>query len=804
MSLDCASITSVKVNGSNRIFGGYIYNLSTNISYTSPSEFEISVISEDGNFSISPADLNSEISSTISINSRAIKAFPVSFNTSDSPAGTVLSVKYKDGSVRYLDKTVVALLGLQVSQSQADQNSKLIAIGSHVAVWSTEASGNNADFTVQEVPVYEFGDSSVYSSKQLLAKIVQKGIPVTSRFSSAMSRGTYGVSKSHYGNLRSVLQSWGSDLGYIFFWNFFDGVFGAIDAIDIADGVGLADAQALSQQMYNSFYKYITNVSGGYSIEDNFTTSGSGLFSLSSGEGGSVEGTRRFELFDIKDKLFPFRTNLTCIESTGSKSYIKDYRFFYEGANVSADFKNAVAAALVGPTFFKKYVIHSLTSRAAVNRILEPQTDYRTAEEIAIEGEGSLPYNLLLAKYYENYYDVEYTGKFTSLSTGRGINAENFAILKKTNEVANIWEAQPTAIAYTSFITLKDPNNAPLETVDSDELYRMLRIYGNFVGRFFYKQYTKNYYNMVDFVSSVEWFPDDIVVESTPVGELGPVFCEIGPGVKFGPFVRGQCVGGGVAEDDANDVIFRAGVSIDGTALFDSGAVSSSAAIDESLIIADIIDPEGVSANKEETGFKRRSLAYFFTKVANPSTEIAEKSNIKTSVLEYRNVSYRTDAGGAPLSQTRRVLQNLSDPKVSVNEMESKEISREELINSYYATMRQGSFPSATLNDVMAEYMSFLFTIQNEPSYFSEYQLSTIPTPSADWMRLGLDSFSVNYGGEGVSCSVRISTQKRAVAAHETIKRKIYESVPGARSAKVVGDGNGGFPTRFKTQFRRL
>ena len=104
------NIPSIRANGSNRLFGGYIYSISFDIPNTnSPGGARVEVVNESGDYTIPQvlSGINAHICN-FSIGGFAWKGYLKSYRKIESSRGNTLSLDYIDGSWK-LDKYYVGL-----------------------------------------------------------------------------------------------------------------------------------------------------------------------------------------------------------------------------------------------------------------------------------------------------------------------------------------------------------------------------------------------------------------------------------------------------------------------------------------------------------------------------------------------------------------------------------------------------------------------------------------------------------------------------------------------------------------------
>ena len=238
-----------------KMFGGYVYNLSCSVGGPeSPSSLTIRIVSEDGNYSDPKISASSGGSESIKISSNlTFKGKLVSYTKNITPELSTLELKYIDNSFE-LDRWYVGLhnrhginrkredYDLYGSPSKAGQISKyLIIVGKEYHPCDTDfdstVNGKEDQIKIDWcdpcpfAPPDKYGlscsqdpnlDMQVYEVKytfnELLDKISTTGvIKIKNRPDEEDFKKN---PKEYAGSLRIVLQSWCSDFGFTFYWDF--------------------------------------------------------------------------------------------------------------------------------------------------------------------------------------------------------------------------------------------------------------------------------------------------------------------------------------------------------------------------------------------------------------------------------------------------------------------------------------------------------------------------------------------------------------------------------------------------------
>lgn len=227
------TISQILINNSQFIFGGAIYNARLNISYgDSQSLLRISVISETGEYSITPEDLENTYCNpyTIKIGEKiTFTGFLDSYGESISPAGRTLDLEFVDNS-RILD---IINIGLY-KRHGINSTKKLILVGKEIDACNedgyadpltefydpcnpcvnTEKSQALVNYIdCRNKNKYQINDVK-YNFTELLQKI--NTIPIT--VIGAKDLNPKYLTK-YTGSLREVLLSWCNDFGFFFYWD---------------------------------------------------------------------------------------------------------------------------------------------------------------------------------------------------------------------------------------------------------------------------------------------------------------------------------------------------------------------------------------------------------------------------------------------------------------------------------------------------------------------------------------------------------------------------------------------------------
>lgn len=197
-------LDQITVNGAKQLWNGYIYNFEYTPSFgQNPSYCTISLISEDGTYSIQEGDLTTLAADTINIgNNITLQMYPVNAKFDNSASGKTLTVRYIDSSI-ILDKKIVVLNGRQGGMSDDFTGSCYIPVGEEL-------------FTSENTPLEVL--QVVYTFPELLNAIDKNGILVSSDSFTLIQNSNPYYFNTYIGSLRNVLASWCTDLGLGFYW----------------------------------------------------------------------------------------------------------------------------------------------------------------------------------------------------------------------------------------------------------------------------------------------------------------------------------------------------------------------------------------------------------------------------------------------------------------------------------------------------------------------------------------------------------------------------------------------------------
>ena len=250
-----------------KMFGGYVYSLSCDVGGAeSPSSLTLRIVNQQANYSPPGISASSGAEESINIGGGvSFKGKPVSYTKNISPELSTLDVKYIDGSF-VLDQWYVGLhkrhgynrlrtgFNKYSAPSKAGANSPfLIIVGReyHPCDTNFDSSIDSSEDQIKIdwcdpcpfAPPDKYGLSCVQD-----AKLDMEILEVKYTFNELLDKLPIGVKKKpasadfvknpkeYVGSLRSVLQSWCSDFGFTFYWDFQSN---QLAFIDLKSGVKL-------------------------------------------------------------------------------------------------------------------------------------------------------------------------------------------------------------------------------------------------------------------------------------------------------------------------------------------------------------------------------------------------------------------------------------------------------------------------------------------------------------------------------------------------------------------------------------
>lgn len=314
----------ILIDGSNSVFGGKVIDVSFVIEYSGPSKISVSVASADGNYSISDADIKVDPAAPVKISfgtdaeKKEFKGYLIGYSTKLEGGIKTLSLDYYDSSIVDLDKKIVLLRGHHISSENLNDpniNLKSVILVGNYYETPDGSSGNPATKKVS----FEYGDVVLYGIKDLILEMRKKGIKISQKVDSTISDSLNDeiekIEKDYVGSVRDVLNSWGEDLGLMFYWDCFAQ---EVNVIDLSKHIDAEDVESEITKMgectCSSWDQKTT-------IENNFSEAAVLIardsYSQDSG-GGAIErvGTSDFRYFDALDRALVISHNETVLSSS--------------------------------------------------------------------------------------------------------------------------------------------------------------------------------------------------------------------------------------------------------------------------------------------------------------------------------------------------------------------------------------------------------------------------------------------------------------------------------------------------------
>ncbi len=239
------SLPSIKINGSNKLYGGYFYKISYQQGFFSePSRMTLSVINEEGKYGVPPLGYSQKYN--INIGGQNFLMFAVSSRSVESTAGNTLEIDFVDNN-QILDKYFVGLSGKQGFLEDKSTPECLILVGVEIDPCRQEkppftpelindpyAISIVNDGVERIIDCETFRANNIlevdYAFSDLIKGMSQKGISIR-----GFNDKNPNYRNKYIGNLREVLNSWCTDYGFSYF---FDGS-GSLNFIDVSAGISI-------------------------------------------------------------------------------------------------------------------------------------------------------------------------------------------------------------------------------------------------------------------------------------------------------------------------------------------------------------------------------------------------------------------------------------------------------------------------------------------------------------------------------------------------------------------------------------
>ncbi len=271
------SLDNVFIDGTNRLFGGYIYSVDYQQSFgEQPSLLKVTITNENGVFNINQDDLKlSGPPSLVKLGTKIqLYMYPIQFEIENSPQGKLLQVEYVDESIVYLDKKVVKLKKRGVS-NESYPNTIVLGterklakiIGGGIA---SQALIVDAEATITNIRVPEIQYTFVDLFLQLRS-FIGTTPPITAQLSNYY--------QSYAGTLREVLSAWCNDLGFGFYWEN-----RKLNFIDLRNPANLTVIKSYADGITST--NKTTSVNTSYSLRD---TVSRGVYSFYGRDGEIIE-----------------------------------------------------------------------------------------------------------------------------------------------------------------------------------------------------------------------------------------------------------------------------------------------------------------------------------------------------------------------------------------------------------------------------------------------------------------------------------------------------------------------------------
>lgn len=235
----------ITIDGKQEIFGGKIYSANYNIGFNeSPSSLTISVVNEDGNYSISESDpcINSPV--TIKMGTqREVTAVLIEYRLEESPANEILQLEYVDMSVWYLDNFNILLKYFHFGEDDEspssivfDEEKRILALGQKYDADDQSLSASSPT----RLP------SVLYTASELYSGLQKAGIPMHESVSQILTDANYSKLKRDYiGTIREVLGGFATDLAFSFYWDEDN----LLHFIDMREGFNISNALEKAQSI---------------------------------------------------------------------------------------------------------------------------------------------------------------------------------------------------------------------------------------------------------------------------------------------------------------------------------------------------------------------------------------------------------------------------------------------------------------------------------------------------------------------------------------------------------------------------
>lgn len=765
-------IENVTIDGSNSVFGGFIYSVDYNLGLGGgeTSTVNVSIISENGDYFISQDDLKTRGTPTeIRIGSKLVfYGYPISYRSENSSAGKILQVEYVEESCVWFDQTRIELKGrvgespVQTISTSADGvqriinsgpiSSRIILIGK--PFYTKKFAGREVRLSLSQniasdsatiLPGYVIISDN--SDEGLLTIEDYAGIPeikysfpeLIDAISSvvgvlpALTDNHRTYYKDYRGTLKEVLSQWSSDLGLLFYWSN-----RKINFIDIRNP---ATFEIIKDKVDNLLSRLKPE-----SIEESFTLRGTAVKSVTSEylkPGGVVYDSEpkspkryRFERLRV-DNILGLRRSF-------------DVRSFLE-----APWINWMKAAKFG-----NYLIALALCKQA------------NTTSFTYFPSGSAPQNAVLAAIRMLSTDSEY------------------AFLKQE---ADTYFQMSSAYIFFKIYVKESSDSTVVTNIDKYlEKFRALAFYMN---RFKYFRMGKNEFERESFNSKVEWYHEDTPFKMTPMGKaLEPLREDI---TNYDILTIK-----GFIEEDQNATTATVSDFLNATGTFSGYAIAE-------------VEPVWEPGSTEEIFDSRRVFKYEPT---------SDSSNLTAKVI-YIGIALGSDAEGVILGQQSEfeALSSIAIETIRAPEEDGLNVystkrefygpyiegKREFIQTSYcedYDTaqvervdMDLTQLPEQLLFDQIDpianngqnfedqlteenfenahnQYVPPLLYSQTKPFFTKKISLPYIDLPETMSVEDGLQSLSVNWSSNGLSANYTFGTERMSVPNPDFYLSSYYDT----------------------------
>jgi hypothetical protein len=406
----------IRINGTNLAWGGYAFSANYNVSFNSPSRCSISFMSESGTYN--EAGLKARIGGTgakkydfIYLGEwGTLKMYPLSYTVQEQPSGNILQITYYDRSINFLDKYFVLLDKRNVPTKAMNEKLRVSLEGDkHVFILGNEYVKDAGAKSIKRQTVEEqamtIRGEMLYTASELADAIQGKGrmggkFPVdclnllrefgiinrdvkddegkpanTDRAGKNGQGYLYGFN----GSMRNVLNSWGSKLGFAYYWH---PIKDKLQLMDLRAGFPYKDMETCINSILNKG-KNIVGRNYTYSIEDTFSQGASAYFGRDGEEDGKQVPDEKYLLDFLlypalkcfteeprtppsppaekpNEVFYDYKYLPQTVDRGSGKTQRREWAEFYPDRAKSVEFMDyirLVKAAALGPDFFSTYVL---------------------------------------------------------------------------------------------------------------------------------------------------------------------------------------------------------------------------------------------------------------------------------------------------------------------------------------------------------------------------------------------------------------------------------------------------------------